>query len=381
MFDLDEIYRRVQRANEQAAQTMQELEEKAEQAAPKEPEPAREEKTREDDERRLEILGQEITPEQLAQMAEDQARLRESIQLQVAAAAAEGVQSLLQATGSEEMGLLVSALETLMLEEDEGEEDEETFEPETEEQLCALLEETMARIEALPEPDPVFYDQRDPRWQRFGVLLSGLVSTLNGHRLDGIEVEQHLPVLEQQVASLVRRSWGIGGRGELLEMIRYLSQEGYQLRYQMYAQAQDPGELMEDGDDAEERENIARTWRFVQRYRQQYGPAFLTGWDVGRAAMLARWGCYLGWITESEATGILHHLSQRAQEELCSWRQFARSYLFGGLMWKLLCGDNPSSVSSYLGYLADAASRLIAGQETGGEWGAFPWPARRKIGF
>ena len=381
MFDLDEIYRRVQRANEQAAQTMQELEEKAEQAAPKEPEPAREEKTREDDERRLEILGQEITPEQLAQMAEDQARLRESIQLQVAAAAAEGVRSLLQATGSEEMGLLVSALETLMLEEDEGEEDEETFEPETEEQLCALLEETMARIEALPEPDPVFYDQRDPRWQRFGVLLSGLISTLNGHRLDGIEVEQHLPVLEQQVASLVRRSWGIGGRGELLEMIRYLSQEGYQLRYQMYAQAQDPGELMEDGDDAEERENIARTWRFVQRYRQQYGPAFLTGWDVGRAAMLARWGCYLGWITESEATGILHHLSQRAQEELCSWRQFARSYLFGGLMWKLLCGDNPSSVSSYLGYLADAASRLIADQETGGEWGAFPWPARRKIGF
>ena len=213
MFDLDEIYRRVQRANEQAAQTMQELEEKAEQAAPKEPEPAREEKTREDDERRLEILGQEVTPEQLAQMAEDQARLRESIQLQVAAATAEGVQSLLQATGSEEMGLLVSALETLMLEEDEGEEDEETFETETEEQLCALLEETMARIEALPEPDPVFYDQRDPRWQRFGVLLSGLVSTLNGHRLDGIEVEQHLPVLEQQVASLVRRSWGIGGRG------------------------------------------------------------------------------------------------------------------------------------------------------------------------
>ena len=65
MFDLDEIYRRVQRANEQAAQTMQELEEKAEQAAPKEPEPAREEKTREDDGRRLEILGQEITPEQL----------------------------------------------------------------------------------------------------------------------------------------------------------------------------------------------------------------------------------------------------------------------------------------------------------------------------
>ena len=125
------------------------------------------------------------------------------------------------------------------------------------------------------------------------MLLSGLVSTLNGHRLDGIEVEQHLPVLEQQVASLVRRSWGIGGRGELLEMIRYLSQEGYQLRYQMYAQAQDPGELMEDGDDVEERENIARTWRFVQRYKGQYAPCTPSPAVMKRRKRVSREFCFM----------------------------------------------------------------------------------------
>lgn len=100
----------------------------------------------------------------------------------------------------------------------------------------------------------------------------------------------------------------------------------------------------------------------------------MTGWDVGRAAMLARWGCYLGWITEGEAEGILWELSQHAVERLHSWRQFASSYLFGGLMWKLLCGD--SAVESYLGYLTDAAIDLLTGkpEDNEGQWKECPWP-------
>lgn len=78
--------------------------------------------------------------------------------------------------------------------------------------------------------------------------------------------------------------------------------------------------------------------------------------------MLTRWGCYLGWITESEAVGILWDLSQKVVEELHSWREFAQSYLFGGLMWKLLCGD--SSAGSYLGYIAGRRHRP-SGRERG----------------
>ena len=107
----------------------------------------------------------------------------------------------------------------------------------------------------------------------------------------------------------------------------------------------------------------------------------MAGWDIGRAAMLTRWGSYLGWITESEAVGILWDLSQKVVKELHSWREFAQSYLLGGLMWKLLCGDN--SAESYLGYLADAAADLLTGrtEQDGGQWRECPWPAQRKIGF
>ena len=96
---------------------------------------------------------------------------------------------------------------------------------------------------------------------------------------------------------------------------------------------------MDETMDEEDRASTSRAWRFAQRYKNQYAPGFMAGWDVGRAAMLTRWGCYLGWLTESEAVGILWDLSRKVTEELHSWREFAQSYLFGGLMWKLLCGD------------------------------------------
>ena len=183
------------------------------------------------------------------------------------------------------------------------------------------------------------------------------------------------------MVSIVRRSWGIDGRGGLLDMLRYLTQEGYTLRYRRYAGAAAPEELMDGSMDEEDRASAARAWRFVQRYKGRYAPGFLTGWDVGRAAMLTRWGCYLGWITGSEAEGILWDLSQWAARELHSWREFARSYLFGGLMWKLLCGD--CSAGSYLSSLTDAAAGLLAGapEQGGGQWMSCPWPAQRKNGF
>ena len=46
----------------------------------------------------------------------------------------------------------------------------------------------------------------------------------------------------------------------------------------------------------------------------------MAGWDIGRAAMLTRWGCYLGGITENEAVGIRWDISRKAAEKLHSWR-------------------------------------------------------------
>ena len=391
MFDINEIMKRAQQASEQAADGIKETFEKSEEIVSKieAPNPEEspsisaaeaEEQTDANTKRQVEILGQMFGPDSMAQMAANEELLQKMINDKVTEATTSAAEDFMEQLFGEDMGIIAAAME--MLEMDDADEDEElSFNLELEESLYTTLEEAMARLEAMPEQQPVPYQKDDTKWGRFGILLSGIISRLNDHNLSSMEVEEHIPVMEQKIVSLVRRSWGIDGRGDLLDMIRYLAREGYILRYQLYSEAASPEELMDETMDEDDRESTSRAWRFAQRYKSRYAPGFMAGWDIGRAAMLTRWGCYLGWLTESEAVGILWDLSQKVVEELHSWREFAQSYLWGGLMWKMLCGDG--SAGSYLGYIADAATDLLAGnaEQDGGQWYDCPWPAQRKIGF
>lgn len=391
MFDINKIMKQAQQAKEQALDSVKETMEKNEERINEIEVPISEQdasisaaevekQIALNTQRQVEILGQMFGPDSMVQMALNEELLQRMVNDKVAEAASSTAGDLMEHLFGEDMGVLAAALETLEM-EDADDEKEASFDLELEENLYAILEEAMARIESMPEPEAIPYQKDDAKWEYFGILLSGILSTLNSHNLNSMDVEEHIPVMEQKIVSLVRRSWGIDGRSGLLDMIRYLAQEGYILRYQLYSEASSPEELMDETMDEDDRASTCRAWRFAQRYKSQYAPGFMAGWDVGRAAMLTRWGCYLGWITESEAVGILWELSQKVVEELNSWREFAQSYLFGGLMWKLLCGD--SSAGSYLGYLADAATDLLTGkaEQDNGQWRDCPWPAKRKIGF
>ena len=393
MVNLDKIRKRAQAATEKAAESLQKSIEESNQHVEQmreklkvsaESDDAAQDGTAQsaaDAQQQVEILGKMFSPELIQQISATGEMIQQTVDQKVAEAAALGVDGLMRQMFGEDAGILSAALETLAMEDEEDASEERELDLALEQELYALLNQKLAQIEALQETEPVTYPKNTPQWKHFGILLSGMISRLNNHDLDGMDVELHTPVMEQQIVSLVRRSWGINGRSGLLDTIRYLSQEGYELRYQIYCDADTVEQVLDESMDEEDRESACRGWRFAQHYKARYMPGFMTGWDVGRAAMLARWGCYLGWITEGEAEGILWELSQRAVETLHSWREFASSYLFGGLMWKLLCGD--SAAESYLGYLADAAIDLLTGkpEDNEGQWKACPWPGAPKTGF
>ena len=393
MVNLDKIRKRAQAATEKAAESLQKSIEESNQHVEQmreklkvsaESDDAAQDGTAQsaaEAQQQVEILGKMFSPELIQQISATGEMIQQTVDQKVAEAAALGVDGLMRQMFGEDAGILSAALETLAMEDEEDASEERELDLALEQELYALLNQKLAQIEALPETEPVTYPKNTPQWKHFGILLSGMISRLNNHDLDGMDVELHTPVMEQQIVSLVRRSWGINGRSGLLDTIRYLSQEGYELRYQIYCDADTVEQVLDESMDEEDRESACRGWRFAQHYKARYMPGFMTGWDVGRAAMLARWGCYLGWITEGEAEGILWELSQRAVETLHSWREFASSYLFGGLMWKLLCGD--SAAESYLGYLADAAIDLLTGkpEDNEGQWKACPWPGAPKTGF
>lgn len=320
------------------------------------------------EQRQREVLSQMMGEEFARQTAAMQEMVSQEVQRQAASAAAQLQQDALGALFGDDAALFSAALDTLAQTEDDedNEEEEQELPPE---ELYDYLESKLGEIDALEEPQPQAY-HIPALWERFCIALSGIISTVNEHKLDELDVEERVPLFVQQITSLIGNSWGISGREDLIETLLYLSRAGYRARFAAYAEAASPEELFGDDMAEEDREGIVRGHAFVQHFKDKYGADFLLGWDIGRAAMITRWGYFAGWLTQAEAEQLLSDMGQVAANELSGWREFARSYLFGGAFWKEVCAAYDGK--SYLDTLTDAAGKLLSdGPE--GAWTHTPW--------
>ena len=320
------------------------------------------------EQRQREVLSQMMGEEFARQTAAMQEMVSQEVQRQAASAAAQLQQDALSALFGDDAALFSAALDTLAQTED-GEDDEEEEQELPPEALYDYLESKLGEIDALEEPQPKAYNI-PALWERFCIALSGIISTVNDHKLDELDVEERVPLFVQQITSLIRNSWGISGREDLIETLLYLSRAGYRARFAAYAEAASPEELFGNDMAQEDREGIVRGHAFVQHFKDKYGADFLLGWDIGRAAMITRWGYFVGWLTQAEAEQLLSDMGQVAANGLSGWREFARSYLFGGAFWKEVCAAYDGR--SYLDTLTDAVRKLLSdGPE--GAWTHTPW--------
>lgn len=320
------------------------------------------------EQRQREVLSQMMGEEFARQTAAMQEMVSQEVQRQAASAAAQLQQDALGALFGDDAALFSAALDTLAQTEDDEdtEEEEQELPPEA---LYDYLERKLGEIDALEEPQPKAYNI-PALWERFCIALSGIISTVNDHKLDELDVEERVPLFVQQITSLIGNSWGISGREDLIETLLYLSRAGYRARFAAYAEAASPEELFGDDMAEEDREGIVRGHAFVQHFKDKYGADFLLGWDIGRAAMITRWGYFAGWLTQAEAEQLLSDMGQVAANGLSGWREFARSYLFGGAFWKEVCAAYDGK--SYLDTLTDAVQTLLSdGPE--GAWTHTPW--------
>ena len=318
------------------------------------------------EQRQREVLSQMMGEEFARQAAAMQDMVSEEIQRQAASAAAQLQQDALSALLGDDAALFSAAMDTLAQTEDDEDTEEKELSPEA---LYDYLERKLGEIDALEEPQPKAYNI-PALWERFCIALSGIISTVNDHKLDELDVEERVPLFVQQITSLIGNSWGISGREDLIETLLYLSRAGYRARFAAYAEAASPEQLFGDDTAEEDREGIVRGHAFVQHFKDKYGADFLLGWDIGRAAMITRWGYFVGWLTRAEAEQLLSDMGQVAADGLSGWREFARSYLFGGAFWKEVCAADDGK--SYLDTLTDAIRKLLSdGPE--GAWTHTPW--------
>lgn len=244
---------------------------------------------------------------------------------------------------------------------------------ELEKHFYEVLDEELLLIGELPEREEG-KSLEDAAWLEFGILLSGIISNQNEHKLDQLDVELHDQRCERAVRKILNRTWCIDDGPELLERVQLMMDGDYVKRYERYCSAISAEALFDEDMDEEDRSSESRAWRFAKRYKERFTPDFFIGWDAGRAAMLLRWGAYLGWITRKEANDRLIRLARYTAGKLHSWREFGQSYLAGALLFKLI-GEEPDA-EDFLKEISGSVQELLRGdaEEGIGQWKSFAWP-------
>lgn len=289
-------------------------------------------------------------PEMLAmiqqQMAAAQGGMQDMAQQQMAAA-----QSLSEKVSADPMSFLQGFME-----------EDEAFES---------LEDALAAVDELEEKPAVSVARGSAEAKEFGILLSGVVSTLNGHELDQLEVEEKEPFFIEKVKGILCDGWGLETREELLSTLTYLTEGGgHTARYAAYCTAPSYEALLKPDMDADDRASAAYGWEFAQNEKGTHSAEELLGWDYGRAAMLARWGYFLDMLSREECEAFLEKCALAMSGQFASWREFGKSYLFGGCFWSSLRGGD-EEIADYYAEVYPALAELLDAEE--GPWACNPW--------
>lgn len=179
------------------------------------------------------------------------------------------------------------------------------------------------------------------------------------------------------IRKLLLRWWGIGDREGALRTIRGLWEQGHRGHFPLVLSlVRSEGNLEEalEGLSPEEQRDILG---FCENLREglpglMERPGIsrrdcergIAGWDISRAAMLAR-SCFdCGYLRADEAWEVLAEADERARREFRSWEELSRSILIGRTMW---CGYEDTA------HMVALAEELLG--EEGSPWRRIPfWP-------
>ena len=254
----------------------------------------------------------------------------------------------------------------------------------------SLTEETMGSIEPdqfgygdiinilsavaqLQELQPAPVD--DAGMRRFKILLTGIISTLNDHLTDGLDVEPRDQDNMDMVRSILEQYWGVEDRDGLIDTLRYLMTGGHAKDYmealEVISASGSAADLHTEDMDEDDIAVCDSRFEFTKAYAGQIGPMMLRGWDLGRAANVTRWGYFVGYISEQEAWDILDQIADGCLSAFDSWTSYAQSYIFGSMYWK--CPFGPEACYENAAGLMFAVEYLL----TEGPWKDFAWPSGR----
>ena len=204
-------------------------------------------------------------------------------------------------------------------------------------------------------------------------MLSGILSYINGHDNDTLDVEEHNEFFHDRINYILTEFWGIENKDDVYNTIAWLLNEGHTDEYLGYANADTVDELINEDMDEEEIEIVKNGFEFTKYFKDKLPENIMLGWDYGRAAAIVRWSYFMNYISEEEAWEILDKIAGVMIGTFNSWKEFGISYIVGGLFWTYR--KDPSETYSRYYETVEALEGLLTetGEEEDGEWLRNPW--------
>lgn len=249
---------------------------------------------------------------------------------------------------------------------------------------------TAAARPRIPETDPRYYRAHHrPIWATSPATfepspdswLLGLTATMgicSGQPWDRLRLENRT-----DIEPMLREAWGVRSRAQLLSMLHWLLREGHRVAFELDVTTgvnTDPAMIAALARDARSEDQREYAWRLQQANANARGVQAVRfeAWDLARAAMLARAGFSVGWLTEEEAVDTLRLIGREAQSVYESWGAFGNDHTVARWFWGATSGFESRKDDAH------DSSRLEALlDEKLGPWAHVPWetplPASRLL--
>lgn len=204
----------------------------------------------------------------------------------------------------------------------------------------------------------------------WALASDALLPASNGAALDRLEY-RFPPDYDIDIKAHLGEWWGITNRAELLDMLKWLQDDGHRAEFDRIAAAlaapKDRANAAYLAELAKTREG-AYSRSVVEKYREKVGKKSIMAWDLARCITIVRQGFTAGHIDEKEAWRLIMPIARKLKATFESWADLGENYLIGREFWseERTKGEGKQFEYLYKNLLDDPAS----------PWKAIPWDSK-----
>ncbi len=204
----------------------------------------------------------------------------------------------------------------------------------------------------------------------WALASDALLPVSNGAALDKLEYK-FAPYLKYESKTALAEWWGVASREELLDMLKWLEDEGHRAGFDKIAKALEAPKEQANAAflaDLSKSQDGAWSRSIVEKHREKVGKKSILAWDLGREITIIRQGYSAGYVTEKEAWALILPVARKLQATFDSWADLGENYLIGRDFWseERAKGEGKQFEYLYKNLLNDPAS----------PWKTIPWDTK-----